>query len=74
MELMTSKPRAFRDWVSKAQPSGNSTATDDLTYVEVSPEEIAYYVACHCGVGPLEFIAWLAAEVDFLIGIDGRNK
>jgi hypothetical protein len=72
---VTDRPRPMIDWQEVATPPANDKTSDPLlAYVEVSPEAIAFYVTCHCGMSPLEFISWLAKEVDFLIEMDGCSK
>ena len=68
------RPKPYRDWAVKIDPPANTSADDAFVYVQISPEDLAMYVTCDCGISPLEFIAWLAKEVDFLVEMDGCNK
>lgn len=36
----------------------------------IDPETIALWVHCHCGLTPVQFIAWLCGELQTLEAID----
>lgn len=64
--------------VTRGEPKPMPYMREGVTYYgasgnlpeQIDPHEIAYYVHCRSGLSPMEFIAWLAGQLDLLDAID----
>ena len=43
---------------------------EDASFDSISPEDIALYVHCACGMSHLAFVRWLLGELETLEAID----
>jgi hypothetical protein len=54
----------------QTEPSPLIWHGQDGTPIEITGQDIAYWVHCWCGMEPLAFIKWLIGELETLDAID----